>query len=986
MAKPSQAGPQPGQSSQTATYTQKDRPLVVKFQRLGDDALLLERFSGTEGISTLFSFTLDLLAPANTAIDFRLVLGDYVSVNITDASRTQRWFHGICSRFRQGATVNGTLGPLVCYHAEMVPLVWLLTRKVQSRIFQNQSVVEILQAVFKGFFVSFEALAPFASFAKRTYCVQYNESDFAFASRLMEEEGIAYHFFHQQRTHQLMLTNQNFHFRKKDGTLAKHVPSSGGAFIDGWEKEQRVCADAFDLRDYSFGLSTKILEKTKKLTPSINVEPGVTHTLTRNVNLETGEGGASALEVYDYPGGFGATFDGVDASGQKKPAELEKVYDYAQRLVDLRMQQEASQSVRIDGNSNSALCEPGFTIAVTENGADHGTYLLTRIAHQADLGGSYHSGKPAASSFVYKNQFTCVPDALTYRPERSTPRPRILGTQTAVVVGPTVGGISTDMHGRVKVRFHWDREAARDRIDPTVDNTSCWIRVLQPRAGQGWGSIELPRVGQEVVVDFLDGDPDRPIILGSVYNDEQTPPYPLPAEVSVSGIKSRSLASKKPEEFNEVRLDDKPGAELVVIQAQKDFSSTVKNNAAWDIRANSFWNTSVNADWDVGKNARWNIRNNDIQYVGASKTLVVGLGGWFQPPLFIVPPSFSSFIYAACSEIAMPVRTQIVLGSLGLSFIDPSDYAVNKKLRLAMIPGLKTVLEAATLLTGRTDFIYGNETRIQYGALHRDFVRGQKFHSVLKFSSENPILSVLTGLHLALLTTAMTLPAVAFKLSPHASPSFTSGEVADQIMAAQGIVSVCATATQLVLKLLEKRERVAKNTAMLVAHAAKVTTLGTPVITSFDGLIDLVARSGKIALIPATLAAATDGDFYQEVEDTYYLQSKNIYLLSSDGDISQTAPGGEAFTAAKQVTTLAETKVLVAGQTVRIEGGGMLGSQIKVDGQGITLSCAAGMNSIKVSNSQVIIRCGASSLTLDAAKIGMLTQMFNERAVANVVG
>lgn len=596
-------------------YSQANRPLAVTTP-LGPDVLLLEKFRGTEGMSSLFQFTLDLLLERGKEIRFEDVLGKPLSVRVTDATGTPRHFHGICSRFRQGGSVAGADGAagFTRYQAVMVPQFWFWTRRVQSRIFQHKTVVDILKIVLDGLDV---AMHLGGEFPVRTYCTQYRESDFAFASRLMEEEGISYHFVHDVKSHQLVLTNDNavFPYLPDAARTLDWRPDGPGSrtwvSIHSWEKAQEVCAQRFTLRDHSFELPQSDLEERLPLLESVEVGP-VTHQLRLPEQAN--------LEVYDFPGGYGATFDEINRDGASDPGEMNKVRPDAARRTKLRMEQEAAQSVRVEGESNAAHLEPGFKVAVTQLGQPIGSYLLTRVTHEADVLGSYRAGGEA--EFMYGNHFECVPENLRYRPASVTPRPRVHGTQTAIVVGPEEGGLHTDKYGRVKVQFHWDREGKKD-ID-----SSCWIRVLQPWAGQGWGSVNLPRAGQEVVVDFLEGSPDRPIILGSVYNAEQMPPYALPEQATVSGIKSRSHLSKNPEHFNELRMDDRPGSESFVIAAQKDLIQTAENDYSRTVEHNSTVQVNNNATTSIGDDpltinmlSTWN----NIEIDKLSKSVVVGV-------------------------------------------------------------------------------------------------------------------------------------------------------------------------------------------------------------------------------------------------------------------------------------------------------------------------------------------------------------------------
>jgi type VI secretion system secreted protein VgrG len=556
-----------------ATSGQASRPLQI-ITPLGPDALFLVGLSGREALSQLFRFDLELLADNGREIAFDKLLGQPVSIGLALGGGKGRYFNGIVSRFSQGARDT----TFTRYRAEVVPQFWLLTRRVQSRIFQHQTVPAILKKVLKGLDVQFELQG---TFHPRNYCVQYRESDFAFASRLMEEEGIFYFFKHTQGGHQLVVANTpQSHPAVPEQSTAVFDPIDGGARSDfritSWEKVQEVRSGKVTLRDHSFELPHQHLEAVRPSAESVAVGK-VKHPLRL--------AGSEQREIYDYPGGYARRFDGIDSGGGERSAELPKIFADNDRTAGIRMQEEALAGLKVRGASNCRQFVSGHTFTLARHFNADDTYVLTEVEHEVTLGDNYRSGDGV--TLTYENRFTCVPVALPFRPARTTPRPRVEGAQTAVVVGPRGEEIYTDKYGRVKVHFPWDREGKRDA------DSSCWVRVSTPWAGKGWGAVHIPRIGQEVVVDFLEGDPDRPIIVGSVYNAEQMPPFALPEGRQLSGFKTNSYPTSGGS--NEITFDDTRGKEKITVHAQydknvtvdHDLSTTVKNNRNSTVNVNS---------------------------------------------------------------------------------------------------------------------------------------------------------------------------------------------------------------------------------------------------------------------------------------------------------------------------------------------------------------------------------------------------------------
>ena len=533
---------------------------------LGEDALLLETLTGTESLSALFKFELGLLAPSATRVAFDRILGQNVVIKfpVGDASR---FVHGIVSRFSQGPEVRGGAGgdvTFVRYRAEVVPKLWLLGRQARSRTFQHLSVPDILKKVLAAVPTRYNVQG---TYEKRDYCAQYRETDLAFAQRLMEEEGIFYYFAHAADGHTMVIADAAAaHADVPVEAALKFEVLEGGTRpedrITGWEKSQELRSGKVTLWDHSLELTGQTLEAVSPSLDTVKVGT-VDHKIVLPVNKD--------LEIYDYPGLFAQRFDGIDSGGSPQAAVLNKVFQDNTRTAKLRMQQEAARSVKIDGLSTVKQLTAGHAFTLGQHPDGDGKYVVTQVRHTATLEGAF-TGKPNAASIGYHNAFECVPFALPYRPPTTVPRPVIHGTQTATVVGASGQEIVTDKYGRVKVQFPWDREGQKDQ------NSSCWVRVATSWAGQQWGAISLPRVGQEVVVAFEEGDPDRPIVVGSVYNDLMMPPYTLPDEKTKSTVKSRSSLEGKAENFNEIRFEDKKDSEEIYVHAEKDFNRVVENN------------------------------------------------------------------------------------------------------------------------------------------------------------------------------------------------------------------------------------------------------------------------------------------------------------------------------------------------------------------------------------------------------------------------
>ena len=438
-------------------YTQ-DNKLIAIDTPLGKDELLLARFSGIEGVSRLFEFELEMLSE-NHAIDFKKIIGKGVTVRIKLYDDKERFFHGIISRFSQksGEPEKGSEKPkFSCYSATMVPLLWMLTRTADSRIFQNKSIPDIIEKIFKDQNFTDYELKLTGSYDAKEYCVQYHETDFNFVSRLMEQEGIFYFFNHEDKKHTLIVAdsadeNKPCPNQKEAKYQLETTSFDSEDKISELEMVQEIRVARYTVNDYNFKVPNSDLKAE----------------VSTQQPLGPGE-----REVYDYP------------------AKYTKL-DEGDRLANFRIQEEEAQVTTITGKSRCRDFSSGFTFDLKgyyRTDMNDKSYVLISVVHNASEPVGAAGNESVAA---YGNRFTCLPLNVPFRPVRATPKPVVDGTQPAIVVGPSGEEIYTDEFGRVKVQFIWDREGKND------ENSSCWIRVSQQWAGAGWGAMFIPHIGHE---------------------------------------------------------------------------------------------------------------------------------------------------------------------------------------------------------------------------------------------------------------------------------------------------------------------------------------------------------------------------------------------------------------------------------------------------------------------------------------------------------
>ena len=569
---------------------------------LPEDALRLSSCVARESLSVLGDMDIAALAK-DPNISADKLLGKPVTVSVLMRDQTTRELSGYVTRFTQ----SGTDGAFFVYQMTVRPWLWMLTRTADCRIFQDVSVPDIVKSVFADHPVADFEFKLFRAYRKWNYCVQYRETDFNFVARLLEHEGIYWYFEHAKGKHKLVLVDSS----SAHDTTAGHgmLPYYGTAgqlppdidCVNHWAVSREVEPGKVVLTDHDF-------ER-----PSTSLKVDKAH--TRSYDL-------SDAEVFDYPGGYTQSADGAQ---------------YAEN----RMEELQSDFEVFHGAANTVGLRTGHTLKLQRHPREdqNAEYLITSTTLQIQHPG-YESD---AGQALFQCDFGAIVSGQQYRPTRRTPKPCVNGPQTAVVVGPSGEEIFTDKYGRVKVQFYWDRLGTKN------EKSSCWVSVSHPWAGKNFGVVHIPRIGQEVIVGFLEGDPDRPIVIGRVYNAEQMPPWDLPANATQSGILTRSSKGGGYGNANALRFEDKKGSEQLWLHAEKnqdievendethwvghdrtktidhDETVHVKHDRTETVDHNETITIGVDRTESVGHNETITIGSNRSVSVGASETKTVAL-------------------------------------------------------------------------------------------------------------------------------------------------------------------------------------------------------------------------------------------------------------------------------------------------------------------------------------------------------------------------
>ncbi len=548
----------------------------IRFSILGTPyQVAVAHFDVSEKLSDCFTMGLSLVSEDEIKKPEEIIEKEgllTVAGNLGD-----RYFHGVINHFIQ----TGRNGRFYLYHASVVPSLWFLILNQDCRIFQNMTVPDIVKEILKDNNIDAKhyEFRLKEKYKERRNCVQYRETDLGFISRILEEEGIYYFFEHTKDKHLLVFVDSTVTYKPIEGVpILKH--KSGGGMVASEESISNfsltqtvrpglVVQTAYNFKKPSMGQETKAQDKTKH-----------------------------KYEIYDFPHTYGDPDDG-------------------ERLARMRLEEHKMLERMASGTSNCCRLLPGHTFRLYghEFSSLDKEYVLVSVTHEGSQSHVLGEQTGIGGDFKYDNSFTVIPSTVTLRPGKSIPKPIIHGLQSATVVGPKNHEIYCDEHGRVKVQFHWDRKGKKD------DHSSCWLRCAQTWGGGGWGAVFIPRVGDEVLVSFMEGDPDWPLITGSVYNGANPPPYDLPANKTRTAIKTRSTPNSKG--FNELRFEDKAGSEEIYIHGEKDWNILIKNSKGQTIGGNS--NTTISGARTVNVTKSSSEAAEDITLTANSKiTLVCG--------------------------------------------------------------------------------------------------------------------------------------------------------------------------------------------------------------------------------------------------------------------------------------------------------------------------------------------------------------------------
>ena len=513
--------------------SQKDLFVELTISNLSKDIdVIVNNIRGSEAISELFEFQVNF-SSANRGLNAEDLLGSSTVLHFK-SEKHERFIHGIITQFSQGTTSLKEDIHYTEYFFAMRPKLWLLSLDSNCRIFQKKSTMEIVKGILDEHKI--EVSTSKNKNDSREYCVQYNESSFDFISRLMENEGIFYYFKHEKGKHVLVIkdtidTQQKLK-EKAEFIKSNHEVAPLGKVFNT-SKNTFINVSGYSVADYNYQNSkTKLFSK-----------------------LEIEKKWKGKTSFYEYPGGFLNSSD-------------------AKNISEVRLQEIECNHMVLQGDSTIPDFCPGMTFELTSHHAENfnGSYVLYKVEHVFD--------RSEKNGFVYRNRFLALPKSVKFRPARKTRKPKIYGNQTAVVVCPSGKEIYRDKYGCVKVHFHWDQFGK----SKDTDDSSCWIRVAQLLSGNNWGSVYIPRVGQEVVVSFLEGDPDRPLIVGCVYNDQFMPPY-SDSQEKISTMKTVTFTNDKG--FNEFRFNDEKEKEEIFVHAQKDMNIDIVNSRSTKIEENN---------------------------------------------------------------------------------------------------------------------------------------------------------------------------------------------------------------------------------------------------------------------------------------------------------------------------------------------------------------------------------------------------------------
>jgi len=645
------------------------------------EALWFRQMRGTEALSCLFEFDV-VFHSKQSGLSAKAMLGKDVTLKVeTEGGKGIRYFSGICTRFGSG----GREGEHLIYTAKLRPWLWLASRRSDCKIFQFQKVPAIISDVLGkyGFSVSPKLKKTYREWE---YCVQYQETDLNFVMRLMEHEGIYFFFEHTQGNHRLVLVDEtSCHSPLPGKSTIKYYGLDAAAVVDeehfnSWQVLEEVNSGEYISDDYDFEKPRADL-KTKRKNPL-----GHSH---------------DAWERYMWPGGYIKVGEGENYAG-------------------VRLESLESEHDRAEGNTTVRTMAPGYLFTLERcPRADQNREYLTVAVNYFFRDNARMSAGSGDGDATWNILVTSQPTSIPYQPQPVTGKPVTHGPQTAVVVGPAGDEIYTDKYGRVKVQFFWDRYGKKDQ------NSSCWIRVSHPWAGEKWGFIHIPRIGQEVIVDFIGGDPDYPMITGRVYNADQMPPYDLPANKSASGIKSRSTKGGSATDFNEIRMEDDKGKEQLYVHAQKNLDSVVENNESRVVAKDR--NTRIGHDDSrfVKNDDRHVVEKNQDNQIGVDQSTAVGANQ-------------SVSVKADQTNSVGANRTQVVKGNASDTTHGNLQQSVGQQHTLSVGSGQSLDIGGKQNLLvrkGRKATVLGSDVIISMGKITQTAAKGYSISTPMKYAA-----------------------------------------------------------------------------------------------------------------------------------------------------------------------------------------------------------------------------------------------------------
>lgn len=851
---------------------------------LPENALLIIGLQGTEEVSQPYALQLSLAAELGTEMPFESILGQSITVEVHLDTESPRYFSGVA----EAITWECSDTTFDYYTIDLVPKFALLKNNVQCRIFQEQTVPDILRSVLTGLEVEYVLTG---TYPKHNYCVQYRESDFAFACRLMEEEGIYYYFTHSADGHKLVVADASAQGPPCPDTASLIYNDATGGLRDGsyirsWKTRQQIAPAKHTLWDHSFQLTGQDLQAVSKIQKSVALG-------TKTLSLQLPSN--SSMQVFDYPGAYAQRFDGVGYNGQAQEHELQEVHRDNHRTAKIRMSAQAAASINIHGSSNAASLTSGHTFQLQRHPSADGGYFVTRVRHAISLPG-YRGG--ISEDQPYSNEFDCIPIGLPYCPPRHTPVPKIHGMQTATVVGPEGEEIFTDKYGRVQIQFHWHGKGSN----------SCWVRVGQAWAGGQWGGIFIPRVGQEVIVSFLEGDPDAPLVMGSVYNSSQMPPFELPDHRTRMAIKSRSTPHGDSSTFSGIAIEDQKGSEHVQLHSERDMTHQSEQNHFVNTGQSYFHKAQSGRLRQTGS---FPSVGGGGSGGGGSESTSTSTDGYHGP--FDWADGGSKAHIGKEVSLTFGVEASSITGMNVAANIGASvDFFINPVNLIGEIPGVQGALGAvggavgavASILTGaHSIIIFGTSANVHYGTKFN--VQHGSHFDITGWNDETKKPTIVFASLAAAAITGVVIEAACLENDPlalaiAAGCTATLGGIATGLLTKYEIVSFEAMNTAAQTKKADELAQLAKDAANIAA----------PLIV---GLEAQAAKSAKDAAESAKKAA-------DEAEDAL----KNARQAGSSADAASKSAGAasqDAQKAAQAAQTPSNTQLVNGNYQLTAAGG-----------------------------------------------------------------